>query len=66
MTKDEALKEGQFLGKICTIVYDEYYLPNCNGEPVKTTGFFMTKEFMDTIKNIPKDKMEDIRRRAEN
>jgi hypothetical protein len=66
MTKQEALREGQFLGKVCRIVYDEHYLPNCKEEPVKATGFFMSKEFMDTIKNISKEETEGIRERAKN
>ena len=66
MTKEEALKQSQILGKFLLIIYEEYYLPNCKEEAVKITSFFMSKEFMETMNKISKDEKKDIRRRAEN
>lgn len=34
---DEMTKE---LGKLCNIIYNEYYLPNCKSKPVSKMGFF--------------------------
>ena len=65
MTKEEALKEGQILGGICRIMYDEHYLPNCIGEPIKTTGFFLSPEFLELLKTIPKETLLVIKKRAE-